>query len=478
MTKSSAGAPARGWLRRLAAYCWRYRGSVLLAFGAALAGMAVQAGVPLVERLVVDQAVLKRTQPLLPWVLVLVGAGFARFAFSFIRRYVGGRLSLDVQHDLRTEVFGALHRLDGASQDELNTGQVVSRSISDITLVQGLLSFLPMMSGNFLLFIISLVIMLVLSPLLTLVAVAVGPALWFIAIRSRRRLFPATWAAQQQAGDLAGVVEAAVTGVRVVKGFGQEDRELGRLEGAAKKLFALRLRAVRLTARYNPALQAVPAHRAGRRAALRRLARRERQDHARYVPRLLDLCRPAGRPGPDARRPAHRGAAGPGERRARLRGHRLHPQGRRRSGRRRAAAGAGPGRVRRRVVRLHRLASGAARARSDRRAGRDARARRRRRLRQVDHLAAAAALLRRAVRRGPGRRHRRARDDDGVATRADRRRLRRELPVQRHRRGQHRLRASRRERRADPRRRRALPRPTASSARCRTATRPWSASRA
>ncbi len=259
MSNVSAGAPPRGWLRRLAAYCWRYRGSVLLAFGAALAGMAVQAGVPLVERLVVDQAVLKRTQPLLPWVLVLVGAGFARFAFSFIRRYVGGRLSLDVQHDLRTAVFGALHRLDGASQDELNTGQVVSRSISDITLVQGLLSFLPMMSGNFLLFIISLAIMLVLSPLLTLVAIAVGPALWFIAIRSRRRLFPATWAAQQQAGDLAGVVEAAVTGVRVVKGFGQEDRELGRLEGAARKLFALRLRAVRFTARYNPALQAVPA---------------------------------------------------------------------------------------------------------------------------------------------------------------------------------------------------------------------------
>ncbi len=255
----SAATPRAGWLRRLAAYCWRYRSSVLLAFGASLAGMAVQAGVPLVERLVVDQAVLKRTQPLLPWVLVLVGAGFARFGLSFIRRYVGGRLSLDVQHDLRTEVFSALHRLDGASQDELNTGQVVSRSISDITLVQGLLSFLPMVSGNILLFVLSLIVMLILSPMLTLVALAVGPALWFIAIRSRRRLFPATWAAQQQAGDLAGVVEAAVTGVRVVKGFGQEDRELGRLEGAAKRLFGLRVRAVRLTSRYNPALQAVPA---------------------------------------------------------------------------------------------------------------------------------------------------------------------------------------------------------------------------
>jgi ATP-binding cassette, subfamily B, bacterial len=259
MTSPSPAHPPQGWLRRLAGYCWRYRGSVLLAFGASLAGMVVAAAVPLVERLVVDQAVLRRQQPLLPWVLVLVGAGLARFGLSFVRRYVGGRLSLDVQHDLRTAVFSALHRLDGASQDELNTGQVVSRSISDITLVQGLLSFLPMVSGNVLLFILSLIVMLVLSPLLTLVALAVGPALWFVAIRSRKRLFPATWAAQQQAGDLAGVVEAAVTGVRVVKGFGQEDRELGRLEGAARTLFGLRLRGVHMTARYNPALQAVPA---------------------------------------------------------------------------------------------------------------------------------------------------------------------------------------------------------------------------
>ena len=259
MTSNSPAPAPQGWLRRLARYCWHYRTQVLLAFGASLLGMGVQAAVPLVERLVVDDAVLAKSQPLLPWVLVLVGAGLARFGLSFVRRYFGGKLSLDVQHDLRTGVFSALHRLDGASQDELNTGQVVSRSISDITLVQGLLSFLPMVVGNVLLFVLSLIVMLFLSPLLTLVALAVGPALWFVAIRSRGRLFPATWASQQQAGDLAGVVEASVTGVRVVKGFGQEERELERLEGASRTLFGLRVRAVRLTARYNPALQAVPA---------------------------------------------------------------------------------------------------------------------------------------------------------------------------------------------------------------------------
>src|SRR5262249_27783344 len=53
--------------------------------------------------------------------------------------------------------------------------------------------------------------------------------------------------------------EAAVTGVRVVKGFGQEAQEMERLEGASSALYGSRVRTVRLMAKYNPALQAIPA---------------------------------------------------------------------------------------------------------------------------------------------------------------------------------------------------------------------------
>ena len=77
-------------------------------------------------------------------------------------------------------------------------------------------------------------------------------------MRSRRSLFPATWSAQQRAADIAQQVEETVTGVRVVKGFGQEAREVATLEGRARTLFAERMRAARMTARLNPALLALP----------------------------------------------------------------------------------------------------------------------------------------------------------------------------------------------------------------------------
>ena len=100
--------------------------------------------------------------------------------------------------------------------------------------------------------------MLWLSPLLTLVTLVVLPAAAIVTIRSRRSLFPATWSAQQQAADVAQQVEETVTGVRVVKGFGQEAREVATLEGRARRLFAERMRAARMTARLNPALLALP----------------------------------------------------------------------------------------------------------------------------------------------------------------------------------------------------------------------------
>src|SRR5579875_2285362 len=256
--RAGGGAPApvpadahRRWLRRLAGCCWRYPRQVVLALAGSLAATLAAVAIPLIQRDVVDNAILSHRQS--------AAAGAAALAAAAAVSFAGGRVSLDVQHDLRTQMFAALSRLDGARQDQLHTGQIVSRSISDITMVQGLLGMVPMLLGNLLMFVLSLAAMAVLSPLLTLVALATGPALFAISVASRNRLFPASWAAQQRAADVAAVVDGAVTGVRVVKGFGQEDQETGRLEAAARALYAARVRAVRLTARFNPALQAVPA---------------------------------------------------------------------------------------------------------------------------------------------------------------------------------------------------------------------------
>ncbi|MEU5927490.1 ABC transporter transmembrane domain-containing protein [Streptomyces antimycoticus] len=249
----------QGWVRRLFGYCWLYRKDVLLALGASLAGMAVMALVPLVPKLIIDDVIVQHDRSLAPWATLLIVAALVVYVLTYIRRFYGGRLALDVQHALRTEMYASIARFDGRRQDNLSTGQIIGRATSDLQLIQGLLFMVPMMIGNILLFLVSLVVMATLSPLLTVVALAVAPALWILASRSRIRLFPATWYAQGQAAAVAGVVDGAVTGVRVVKGFGQEAQETDKLRAVGRRLFAARLRTVRLNSRYTPALQAVPA---------------------------------------------------------------------------------------------------------------------------------------------------------------------------------------------------------------------------
>ncbi len=248
-----------GWARRLTGYCWHYRRDLLLSVGASLLGMGVMALMPLIIKVVIDDVVVGGEGGLGLWVTLLLAAAVVVYGLTFIRRYYGGRLGIDVQHDLRTEMFRSITRLDGRRQDQLSTGQVVGRATSDLQLVQGLLFMMPMAIGNLMLFAVSLVVMLTLSPALTLVALAVAPALWLIARRSRTRLFPATWYAQGQAGAVAGVVDGAVGGVRVVKGFGQEEQETGKLRAVSRTLFGARMRTVRLNAVYTPALQVVPS---------------------------------------------------------------------------------------------------------------------------------------------------------------------------------------------------------------------------
>ncbi|MGH9154323.1 MAG: ABC transporter ATP-binding protein, partial [Acidimicrobiales bacterium] len=252
------GTAAQGWIRRLLVFLKPYRRDAGWAMAASVAGLAVAALTPLVQKVIIDDVVLADRRSLAPWLALLILAGLFRFGAAHVRRFVGGRVGLGVQHDLRTAIFERLQRLDFARHDEAQTGQLVSRAGADVTLVQSLLAYLPLQTGNLVLLVVSLGVMALLSPLLTLVALAVVPALLLLALRLRTTVFPAAWDAQQKAGEVAGVVDESVSGVRVVKGFGQEERELDRLDAAGRALFASRMRQARIEARYNATFQAIP----------------------------------------------------------------------------------------------------------------------------------------------------------------------------------------------------------------------------
>lgn len=249
----------RGWVRRLSSYLLAHRTSLVVAVLGAILGSVCQSLVPLVAREIVDDVIISHNAPLWPSLLTLVAAALLSFLFAYLRRYQGGKLALSVQYDLRNQMHDHLLTMDQDSLGRLPTGQLVSRANSDSTLVQGLLQFMPLMTGNVLLMVVSLLIMFVLSPLLAIVGLVVLPSLVVVSYSMRRKVFPASWDGQQREGDVAQIVDEDVAGVRVVKAFGQEARELERMAAIAQELYGSRMRAVRLQARYQPLLKAIPS---------------------------------------------------------------------------------------------------------------------------------------------------------------------------------------------------------------------------
>lgn len=221
--------------------------------------MGVLVVVPLVQRAVIDGSIELRRHPLLPLLLLLASLGFLRFFTTLVRRYSGGRVSFDVQLDLRNAIFDHLHELDFAVHDGLQTGQLVSRANSDLSLVQQLLAWTPMVIGSLIQALASLVVMLVLSPPLFAVALFIPTSTFAIAWRMRRTVFPSSWDAQSHEAEVTTVAEETISGVRVVKAFGREQDRLERFISSVRAMFGSRLRNIRLRSRYSAHLQSVPA---------------------------------------------------------------------------------------------------------------------------------------------------------------------------------------------------------------------------
>ncbi|MBY6432991.1 ABC transporter ATP-binding protein [Rhodococcus sp. BP-322] len=247
-----------GWIRRLGAQCWLHRKTAIGALAVTMIAAAIDISFPLLTRVAVDDAAAGDNSTIVVVAAAIAALGVVRFGCQFGRRFLAGRLSIDVQHDLRLGLLASLQRLDGRGQDDIRTGQVVSRSITDLQLVQGLLAMVPLSAGALLQFFLALGVMTYLSPLLTVVALLIVPGVAFVVYRIRPTLFAATWSAQQRAADLAQHVEETVTGVRVVKGFGQESRSVDRLESLGRTLFAERMRSAKINSRFAPSMAAIP----------------------------------------------------------------------------------------------------------------------------------------------------------------------------------------------------------------------------
>jgi ATP-binding cassette subfamily B protein len=247
------GGKRRQYLREYLRWLWPHRYGVGLVFGLALVGAGLQMVEPLFMRFIIDRVLLNADLSVPERIdrLHLVGGLFvavvilAQFV-NVLKNYRQRLLNTHVMLSLRRSLFERLLNLPLPRLWDMKTGGILSRITGDVDTTTGLLQMAvvsPLISLVRL--IIAVVVLMTLNWRLALTALAIVPGIVLMSFASARRVRPIYRSLRKNAEEIDGRVGETFSGIRVVRAFGRERRELieymhGRHAVLRKEMFAQR----------------------------------------------------------------------------------------------------------------------------------------------------------------------------------------------------------------------------------------------
>jgi ABC-type multidrug transport system fused ATPase/permease subunit len=246
--------------RRLLRLWWGERRLGFVGLGFALAYTLISTTIPLLMQEAIDHAIVKHSQPLWPYLLVIVALGSIRFLVNFLRRYATARIGIRIEARMREMLYGAYLRYPRAFYDRHATGQVLSRATNDLYpiryfigwgLVQGMQSVMMIVGAS--------IVLVVVDARLALYTAIAMPPITVLALRFARRVSPLSRQVQERKGDVTEAADEAVVGIEMVQAFGREDDVRGRFGGKAMAVRDTVLRQAGVEARHLPGLYYLPS---------------------------------------------------------------------------------------------------------------------------------------------------------------------------------------------------------------------------
>jgi ATP-binding cassette subfamily B protein len=256
--------PAR---RHALASLWRIRHylrpyTFQMVLMALAAGGAMGAGIviPLVIQAVVDGPVRHREAGALPLLgLAALAFGIAEAVLNFVRRWIQSNAALGMEAEIRSALYAHLQRLSVAFHGRWQSGQLLSRATTDLSVIRRFLSFgLIFLLVNAITYVTVIVLLLRLYwPLGLLVAVTAIP-LFAAAKHFGHQYLQVSRRQQDQQGDLATEIEETAHGMRTIKAYGRSLEVFRRFDRRARLLHDTAVGKARLVARFWALLELVP----------------------------------------------------------------------------------------------------------------------------------------------------------------------------------------------------------------------------
>lgn len=233
--------------------------SLFVAFIAGLSWGLLRLVVPVITGLAIDRAIVHENHGLLVRLVVLLVVVVAfQAVFAGTRRYWALRTSYRIEADLRMELYDRVNRLSFDYHDRTATGQLMARGSVDLHEIQGFLVNIPINSAYLLMATGSFFLLLRVNVTLAFLAMAVYPVVTWLSVRFFSQLEPGTERVQVGLASLTSVVEESIAGARLVRAFGREKHEIGRMEKVAGDVHRDSMEVVRLRTVYGPLFYFLP----------------------------------------------------------------------------------------------------------------------------------------------------------------------------------------------------------------------------
>jgi ABC-type multidrug transport system fused ATPase/permease subunit len=244
---------------RLLGFLRPYRRDVVWSFVLSALAMVATVAIPLFTGRAIDAIRSVNHGELKLAAALIAAAGVLRLVLTVGRRWIAGRVSLGIEYDLRTGVYHHLQALELAFFDRQQTGQLMSRATVDLQSVRFFLGYgLIFITQSALTIVLAAAGMFAKDGVLAAISLAPVPFVVFIAARYGRRARPASQEVQQRIAELTAEAEENVSGVRVVKAFAREERQVERFSESVRRVFEQSMVVTRLQAFYNPFIGFLP----------------------------------------------------------------------------------------------------------------------------------------------------------------------------------------------------------------------------
>src|SRR6267154_2006331 len=243
-------------VRRLLGYARPYRREFLLGLACIVIATAISLASPMVLRYAVDDLTggVTRTKLFEYGVLLLV-IGLVGGYFRFLMRRILIGASRHIEYDMRNDFFAHLEKLPLTYFQTHRTGDLMSRATNDLNAVRMMIGPSVMYSANTLLtFVVALTMMVSIDPRLTLLSLVPLPFASFSVKYFGSAIHKRFEQIQAQLSEISAVAQEALSGVRVVRAYRQEEAELERFRRANGEYLLRNRRLIALQGFFFPSM--------------------------------------------------------------------------------------------------------------------------------------------------------------------------------------------------------------------------------